>query len=242
MPFMRKPEGSWPAQLLKSTLDVISWGAGGGQIPNFTNSISSGWVVLDSILFDFPRDFSRQQKWTINTALGKQRSHQEAWVFFSVAHEPSDLQDWTDVGVESLFSMKDKSIWRTLHCPQQHPRDNSVTEFYGQHKLIPYSVTFLKMSRTWAQRGYCPISKCRQDILWPWRQTCNTNQLYHGPSPPAFCSDLPPPFLQPNVSLPYKDSCLALKLASLSSNTHLHFQNVLPAAGQRYNCTCFPGA
>lgn len=136
--------------------------------------------------------------------------------------------------------MKDKSIWRTLHCLQQRPRDNNVTEFYGQHKLIPYSVTFLKMSRTWAQWGCCPISKCRQDILLPWRQTCNTNQLYQRPSPPPFCSDLPPPFLQPNVSLPYKDSCLALKLASLPSNTHLHFQNVLPAAGQRYNCTHFP--
>lgn len=81
----------------------------------------------------------------------------------------------------------------------------------------------LKMSPSWAQYGFCLMSKCRRDILLPWWQTCDTNKLLCGASPPPFCSEFSLPFLQPHVSVPYNDPCLALKLASLSSNTHVHF-------------------
>lgn len=54
-------EGFLTCALASAILDVIFWGTGGGQISSFTNLSSSGWVVLDSVLFASPRDFSEQQ-------------------------------------------------------------------------------------------------------------------------------------------------------------------------------------
>lgn len=83
-------------------------------------------------------------------------------------------------------------------------------------KLRPHSVTFLKMSPFWAQCCCCPVSVCRGNILSPSRQTCDTNKVHGGPSPPPSLGPLTP---LPSTACPCSsnDSWLTLKSASLSS-------------------------